>query len=44
MKKQVLAYLARTALTLSLFVAFIGAGTASAIGVYQPEVPKSLIK
>ena len=44
MKKQIFQYFAKAAVTLSVFVAFLGAGTASVFYMYQPKVPKSLLK
>jgi len=44
MKKQIFRYLAQAAGALSLFVAVISVGTASACGMHQPNVPKALLK
>ena len=44
MKKQISMYLAQAVGALSLFVAFVSVGTASAFGMHQPNVPKSLQK
>ena len=44
MRKQIIEYFAKAAVTLSVFSAILGAGTASMLYVYQPKVPKSLLK
>lgn len=42
MKKQIFSYLAKSVGALSLFAAIISVGTASCLGMHQPNVPKAL--
>ncbi|MCX7615405.1 MAG: cyclic lactone autoinducer peptide [Clostridiales bacterium] len=44
MKKQIFKCLAKVTAQFSQFTASASAGTASQLGVYQPKVPKSLLK